>query len=197
MHPLFPLMTSLLLASGIFYVAALFSVILHELAHLTVLALHRVRVTDVIIGYGPRLFSCGRVVFRAWPIGGDCFFRSKAPLPVPTWGVLAVAGPLANLVLALGSLLLLQSGCVTGYPRAITVAVLYVNALFFYINAAAREESDGAIFWNYLSLRFTGTALSAQRKSQLNAGSLIGIFATASSFTLFEIMRGGLKGVLF
>lgn len=197
MPPLLPLLTGLLLAGGIFYVVALCSVILHELAHLTVLRQHRVRITDVIIGYGPRLFSCGRVVIRVWPIGGECNFRSKTPLSVPTWGVLAIAGPLANLFLALTSLLLLITQSDTGYLRAITVTVLYVNALFFFINASAREESDGVIFWDYVSQRFAGTALSADRKSQLNAGSFIGIFATASSFTLFEIMRGGLKGVLF
>jgi hypothetical protein len=187
MHSPFFLMTGSALAVGIFY----------ELAHLAVLTAHRVRITDIVIGYGPRLFTCGIVVFRAWPIGGECLFRSPTPIPLPTWGKTAIAGPVTNLFLALISIGALLAQSDTGYLHAGIVAVLYVNAFFFFINAAAKEESDGLIFWTYLCQWVAGTDLSSRSKELLNAGGFFGVFASTFSFILFEVMRGGLTRVFF
>jgi hypothetical protein len=109
----------------------------------------------------------------------------------------AIAGPAANLFLTLVSIVALLTLRDPGYLRASIVAVLYVNALFFFINSAAREESDGLIFWTYLSQKVAGTGLSSESKWLLNAGSFLGIFATTFSFTILEVIRGGLTRVFF
>ena len=197
MHSPFYSMTGIVLAAGIFYVAALISVILHELAHIAVLAARRVRITDIIIGYGPRLFSCGRVVVRIWPIGGECLFRSSTPITSSTWGLTAIAGPATNLLLALVSIAALLVQRDTGFLRTAIVALLYVNALFFFINTGAKEESDGLLFWTYLSQKVAGTGLPSESKWLLNAASFVGIFATTFSFTILEVIRGGLTRVFF
>ncbi len=142
------------------------SVFLHEVAHaIAARAFHR----DV-----------SEIVLTLW--GGHTSFDARGMTPAIS-GVTAIAGPLANVALALAGWGLQTTGVLTGTADGVLTWVIYANVLLAIFNALPGIPMDGgrvleSIVWALTQDRYRATLIAAWAGRIIAVGMVLYVILT-------------------
>lgn len=170
-------MDFILLIAGV-YGWATFSLLMHELAHLSLGWMMGLRPKSLRVGKGRewlRMRVRGvEVVFAAWPTIGAAYVEGM-PLRWMRWrgSAYAIAGLLANGVMAWGLWQILERDLVEGTARSLVKAALIWEAWIIFVNVIPDERelngsrigTDGKQFLDYVTGR---VALRLLREYEIN-----------------------------
>jgi membrane-associated protease RseP (regulator of RpoE activity) len=164
------------------YLTAFLTLLAHEFGHAAAAMWFRLPFSHITLGVGPTLFENKRLVIKGVPLGGQLHPTGDLMVPLHQIGLVALAGPTANLALAAGALSYLILARPEGYCWSVAVVATCFNLSTFFDNAMMRKGTDGEAFWTYAALLVGKQEISSRLRITFNTAGVTVQLVTSGTF---------------